>query len=108
MTPLYDVLSAQPSLDAKQIQRKKLKLAMSVGKSRHYEVAEILPRHFFQTAELAGIESSLVSSIFDDLINNAARASETVVKDLPEGFPQAMVDSILTALTQRIELIKAG
>jgi serine/threonine-protein kinase HipA len=108
MTPLYDVLSAQPSLDAKQIQRKKLKLAMSVGKSRHYEVAEILPRHFFQTAELAGIESSLVSSIFDDLINNAARASETVVKDLPEGFPQAMVDSILTALTQRIKLIKAG
>ena len=108
MTPLYDVLSAQPSLDAKQIQRKTFKLAMSVGKSRHYEVAEILPRHFFQTADLAGIESSLVTSIFDDLTNNAARASETVVKDLPEGFPQAMLDSILTALAHRIELIKAG
>ncbi len=108
MTPLYDVLSAQPSLDAKQIQRKTFKLAMSVGKSRHYEVAEILPRHFFQRADLAGIESSLVTSIFDDLTNNAARASETVVKDLPEGFPQAMLDSILTALAHRIELIKAG
>jgi serine/threonine-protein kinase HipA len=108
MTPLYDVLSAQPSLDAKQIQRKKFKLAMSVGKNRHDEVAEILPRHFFQTAELAGIESGLVSSIFDDLIDNAAHASETVVKNLPKGFPQAMLDSILTALTHRIELIKAG
>jgi serine/threonine-protein kinase HipA len=108
MTPLYDVLSAQPSLDAKQIQRKKFKLAMSVGKNRHYEVAEIQPRHFFQTAEVAGIESGLVSSIFDDLIDNAAHASETVVKNLPKGFPQAMLDSILTALTHRIELIKAG
>src|ERR1700684_3923621 len=53
MTPLYDVLSAQPSLDANQVQRKKFKLAMSVGKSRHYEISEIMPRYFFQTAEAA-------------------------------------------------------
>jgi serine/threonine-protein kinase HipA len=108
MTPLYDVLSAQPSLDANQIQRKQFKLAMSVGKSRHYEVAEIMPRHFFQTAEAAGIESGLVTTIFNDLIKNAVRASETVVKDIPEGFPQAMSNSILAALAHRIELIKAG
>lgn len=108
MTPLYDVLSAQPSFDAKQIQRKKFKLAMSVGKSRHYEVAEIMPRHFFQTAEAAGIKSSLVTKIFNDLIKNAVRASEAVVKNLPKAFPLAMSDSILAALTQRIELMKAG
>jgi hypothetical protein len=30
------------------------------------------------------------------------------VKDLPEGFPKAMVDSILAALRHRVELIKAG
>ncbi|WP_213741473.1 type II toxin-antitoxin system HipA family toxin [Bradyrhizobium sp. dw_411] len=108
MTPLYDVLSAQPSLDAHQIQRKKFKLAMSVGKSRHYEVAEIMPRHFLQTAEAAGIESGLVTTIFDDLIKNAVRASEMVVKNLPARFPQAVSDSILTALAHRIELIKAG
>jgi serine/threonine-protein kinase HipA len=108
MTPLYDVLSAQPSLDTNQIQRKNFKLAMSIGKNRHYAMAEIMPRHFFQTAESAGIESAVVTSIFEDLIKSAVRASETVVKDLPEKFPQAMTDSILTALAQRIELIKAG
>ncbi len=108
LTPLYDVLSAQPSLDANQIQRNKFKLAMSVGKSRHYEVAEITPRHFLQTAKAAGIESGLVTTIFNDLIKNAVSASETVVKDLPEGFPQAMLDSILMALAHRIELIKAA
>lgn len=31
---LYDVLSPQPSLDASQIQQKKFRLAMSVGKNR--------------------------------------------------------------------------
>jgi serine/threonine-protein kinase HipA len=40
MTPAYDVLTAQPSLDAGQIPRKKFKLAMSVGKNRHYDVHE--------------------------------------------------------------------
>ena len=67
-----------------------------------------MPRHFFQTAEAAGIESGLVTTIFDDLIKNAVRASATVTKDLPKGFPQAMSDSILAALAHRIGLIKAG
>jgi serine/threonine-protein kinase HipA len=31
LTPLYDVMSAQPTLDAQQIPRKKMRLAMSVG-----------------------------------------------------------------------------
>ena len=31
LTPVYDVLTAQPSLDTRQIERKHLKLAMSVG-----------------------------------------------------------------------------
>jgi serine/threonine-protein kinase HipA len=108
MTPLYDVLSAQPSLDTNQIQRKKFKLAISVGKRPHYEVAEILPRHFFQTAEAAGIESGLVTTIFDDLVKNAVGATEKVVKKLPDGFPQALLDSIQAALARRIELIRAG
>ncbi len=50
LTPLYDVLSAQPSLDARQIERKQMKLAMSVGLSRHYRIEEIRGRHFVQTA----------------------------------------------------------
>jgi serine/threonine-protein kinase HipA len=108
MTPLYDVLSAQPSLDAGQIQRKKFKLAMSAGKNRHYEVTEIMPKHFFQTADAAGIESGLVTTIFNDLIKNAVRVTDTVVKDLPAGFPQAVSVSIQAALGHRIELIKAG
>ncbi|MBC7578414.1 MAG: hypothetical protein H7312_13800 [Tardiphaga sp.] len=53
MTPLYDVLSAQPSLDARQVQRNNFKLAMAIGMNRHYRMDEIVPRHFAQPAALA-------------------------------------------------------
>ena len=41
LTPLYDVLTAQPSLDDRLIERKQMKLAMSVGTSRHYKIEDI-------------------------------------------------------------------
>jgi serine/threonine-protein kinase HipA len=107
MTPLYDVLSAQPSLDANQIQRKQFKLAMSVGKSRHYAMDEILPRHFIQTAETAGVAASLIRSIFKDLAENAAQAIGAAIDELPDGFPEAMTNSIQTAISHRIDFLKA-
>jgi serine/threonine-protein kinase HipA len=107
MTPLYDVLSAQPSLDAKQIQRKQFKLAMSVGKSRHYAMDEILPRHFIQTAEIAGVGASLVRAIFKDLAENAEQAIGAAIGELPDGFPEAMTNSIRAAMTHRIDFLKA-
>jgi serine/threonine-protein kinase HipA len=61
MTPFYDVLTAQPSLDNRQIGRKQMKLAMSVGDSRHYKIDDIKGRHFIQTAERAGLPGSLAS-----------------------------------------------
>ena len=53
-TPFYDVLIAQPSLDSRQIERKQMTLAMSVGDSRHHHMDEIYGRHFVQTAIRAG------------------------------------------------------
>ncbi len=107
MTPLYDVLSAQPSLDANQIQRKQFTLAMSVGKSRHYAMSEILPRHFIQTAEIAGVGADMVRSIFKDLAENAEQAIAAAIDELPDGFPEAMTNSIRAAMSHRIDLLNA-
>jgi serine/threonine-protein kinase HipA len=107
MTPLYDVLSAQPSLDANQIQRQQFRLAMSVGKSRHYAMSEILPRHFIETAETAGVGASLVRSIFKDLAENAEQAIGAAIDELPDGFPESMTNSIRAAMSHRIDLLKA-
>jgi serine/threonine-protein kinase HipA len=107
MTPLYDVLSAQPSLDAGQIQRKQMKLAMSAGDKRHYKIDDIMPRHFLQTAEKAGVGASVVQPILDDLGSTIPGAVERVVQSLPSGFPEQLVSSSVGGIENRLGRIEA-
>jgi serine/threonine-protein kinase HipA len=106
MTPLYDVLSAQPSLDANQVPGKKFKLAMSVGKNSHYPVNDIVPRHFMQTAQLAGFGAPAMRAIVDDLAANTLRQTQAVIDALPCGFPEDMVSSITNGIVHRTRLIE--
>lgn len=105
LTPLYDVLTAQPSLDANQIPRKKFKLAMSVGKSRHYAIHDIMPRHFMQTADLAGVGRPAMKALFEDLAARAEPTLAAVIDKLPRGFPPALVDSVTDALKHRARFL---
>ncbi|BCG75438.1 toxin HipA [Mesorhizobium sp. 113-1-2] len=105
MTPLYDVLTAQPSLDAGQIPRKKFKLAMSVGKNRHYSVPDIMPRHFLQTADIAGVGAPVMRRIFDDIAENVEKQADEVIISLPRGFPEQLVDSVKSAIGKRAALL---
>jgi serine/threonine-protein kinase HipA len=105
MTPLYDVLTAQPSLDGRQIQRKQMKLAMSVGDSRHYRMDEIRGRHFVQTAERAGLPGSLVTNVLAEVAGAADTAMETIERQLPSGFPEEIHASVKQALTARLKCI---
>jgi serine/threonine-protein kinase HipA len=106
MTPLYDVLSAQPSLDARQIERKQMKLAMSVGQNRHYQIEEIQGRHFVQTAEAAGLPASRAMDALKEVAKTASAAIRTVEKTLPPGFPKRMHASIAGGLARRLKRIK--
>lgn len=105
LTPLYDVLTAQPSLDAHQIPRKKFKLAMAVGKNRHYAINDIMPRHFLQTAELSGIGKPAMRALFDDLAASAEHKATAIINALPPGFPEPLAASILEALVHRARLL---
>ncbi|HEY8007538.1 MAG TPA: type II toxin-antitoxin system HipA family toxin [Methylocella sp.] len=102
LTPLYDVLTAQPSLDSNQIPRKKFKLAMSVGKNRHYAIHDIIPRHFMQTAELAGVGTSVLMSIIEDLAAKAEKRAATAINSLPERFPDQLISSVMAGITDRV------
>jgi serine/threonine-protein kinase HipA len=108
MTPLYDIVSAQPSLDAKQIRRNQMKLAMAVGDQRHYGVATISGRHFVQSAEKAGLGRDAVLAIIDDLLNTVPQASERVIAGLPKDFPQALAASILQGVRSRLNQLDQG
>src|SRR5437588_10374608 len=98
LTPLYDILTAQPSLDNRQIERKQMKLAMSVGNSRHYKIADISGRHFIQTTERAGLPGALAREALGDVADAADHAMSTLEKQLPPDFPEKIHTSVRHAL----------
>jgi serine/threonine-protein kinase HipA len=102
LTPLYDVLSAQPAVDSGQIRHNAFKLAMAVGENRHYVVNRIAPRHFFQTARLAGIGERLLNGIISELRDICPCAIETTLQNLPDGFPAPLAESISAGAKRRL------
>lgn len=106
MTPLYDVMSAQPAVDAGQLRQNNMKFAMAVGSSRHYVVDKILPRHFRQVATRNGIPDATLDEIFTGLLREVPPAIEKTVAALPDGFPQHLVDSITTGIKARLRLFE--
>jgi serine/threonine-protein kinase HipA len=107
LTPLYDVLTAQPSLDSGQTQLKQMKLAMSVGTNRHYRIADIVGRHFIQTGKDAGLAKSLVTGAIESIIAVAETALADVEEQLPSNFPEAIHASVKTAVTARLRALES-
>ncbi|MEO3388909.1 HipA domain-containing protein [Mesorhizobium sp. CAU 1741] len=105
MTPLYDVLSAQPSLVAGQLQRKQMKLAMAAGDSRRYRVDEIVPRHFEQTAAKAGVGNPIIAEVFQSLRTQGAAALQQTLDGLPDGFPAQVAEPIGEGFLSRLRLL---
>ncbi|HTT82621.1 MAG TPA: type II toxin-antitoxin system HipA family toxin [Rhizomicrobium sp.] len=103
LAPLYDVVSAQPSLDASQIRRNKMKMAMAVGDSRHYAVERISGRHFIQSAAKAGLGKSVALGVIGEVVDTAAGALERVMAKLPKGFPEKIAASVERGVRARVE-----
>lgn len=101
LTPMYDVLSAQPSLDSRQIERKEMKLAMCVGDSRHYRVDEISGRHFVQSVKAARLPESLAEDALAEIAGSVEKALATVEKELPPDFPAQVHESISRGVKER-------
>jgi len=108
LTPLYDVISAQPSVDSKQLQWKNFRLAMSFGTKPHYAMRQVAPRHFFQTADEAGIGKEVVPSIIEELRGEVVGAIDRVNLDLPQSFPGKITDSISNGIRQRMRILETG
>ena len=102
MTPLYDIVTAQGALDARQIERKQMRMAMSVGDSRHYRFDQIHGRHFVQTALRAGLSRKRATDIIEEIAARAPDALEEAANALPEAFPQALVEAVRTAMMERL------
>lgn len=105
LTPLYDVLTAQPSLETREIERKQMKLAMSVGDRRHYKIQEIQKRHFLQTGKKAGLSQAVVEAIIDEVAHGVESVVQKIEDVLPHGFPENIHSSVKKAmLARRVQL----
>jgi len=107
LTPLYDIVSAQPSLDAKQIGRNKLKMAMTVGDTRHYTMESISGAFCSERREGWAWQQDSAGSDR----RHCRRRSEgvgTCIAELPKGFPEAVTKSIAKGVTSRLEQLDRG
>ncbi|AXK42283.1 type II toxin-antitoxin system HipA family toxin [Erythrobacter aureus] len=106
LTPLYDVLSAEPSFADGKIPQGKYRLAMSVGKNRHYRIDEIMPRHFMQTADRAGFSVDDARALFEQIKAQAEEVLQTTFDSLPNEFPSALVDGLSAGFIDRLRLLE--
>jgi serine/threonine-protein kinase HipA len=106
LTPLYDIISAQPMVDSGGFQLPKLKMAMAYGENRHYKIAELGRRHFEQTAKLCKFDLTEMNKVIDEVIADTPAVIESVRNGLPSEFPGAIADSILNGINSRLSRLR--
>lgn len=106
MTPLYDVVTAQVALNKRQIERKQMKMAMSVGNNNHYRFDEIRARHFIQTAEKANLSTKRIQTVIDEIVELAPDALLAAATGLPNDFSGNMIDAVSDGVMSRLERLK--
>ena len=106
LSPLYDVLSVYPVLGegANLVSPHKVKMAMAVrGKSPHWKMREIQPRHWHELARRHGMASTGPDSPIEQVIEQTPAVIETVKSLLPSDFPAQVSESILNGLAGAVE-----
>ena len=98
------MLTAQPSLDAGQIERKQMKLAMAVGTNNHYRIEGIHGRHFMETAQAAGLPKAMARAAIEEIVTSAHKALKQVQEALPRAFPTAIHAAVSRAVASRVSV----
>ncbi len=105
LTPLYDVLSAQPMFDKAQIQHKEFRLAMSVGRKPHYKILNICRRYYYETANAADLNEDFVDDCITEIVEAFHTAFDHIEGILPQNFPMEMHASIKNAAQTRLGIL---
>lgn len=105
LTPLYDVLSLQFNVDAQQVSRRDFRVAMAVGENRHYEVGEIQPRQFLQTATAAGVDGDSAQAWMLEVAQAVPAAIERVAQGVNGVVRPDLLDAIAAGALLRARLV---
>jgi len=106
MTPLYDIMSAHPLLEDRQLEAKKIKMAMALsGKNRHYHWSNIQPRHFLSTARQVGFNETTAQTIVRDMMAAVDDVIARVEVQIPDDFPEAIATPILAGICKQRDVV---
>lgn len=109
LTPLYDIISAYPLVETRELAAQKLTLAMAVsGKNRHYKWHQIQARHWVSTAQRCRFPQKEIQKIVEEYLDNVGGAVERVRGALPSGFPEMVSGPILDGVLGRRERLRGG
>lgn len=108
MTPIYDVLTAQPAFDRGQIRKNSYKLAMSAGSKRHYRIFEVAGRHFVETAKEAGVGPAVISLVIRTILEQAKTAPQRAMERMPADFEANIHESVVAAMRRQLNILEAG
>lgn len=109
LTPLYDVLSIWPIIGnaANKLPWHNARLAMAVrGKNKHYLLKDIQRGHFNAMAARCGAGRS-AESLITDILAATPAVIASAQKNLPKGFPQRVLDTILNGLSKSARQLEA-
>ena len=110
LTPLYDIMSAWPVIGsgARQLQWKKIKLAMSISADNtHYRIAEIQRRHWNAVAKRNAMGADFEQHI-EHFISTTPQALDVVAAQLPKGFPDTVSDPIFEGIKAQVRKLARG
>ena len=109
LTPLYGAHSIWPVIGngAKQISWHNARLAMSIrGKNKHYLMKDIQRQHFNETAARCGLGDTAEPFIKEILVATP-NVIASVEAEMPIGFPQHVLDTVLTGLSDSAKRLEA-
>ena len=99
LTPLYDVISAYPVAEKRQIEFRKMNMAMALnGKNKHYGWHNIMPRHWFEESKQVDFPQSEMRAIIDQTLSAIDVVIADVTSRLPADFPDNIANPIFDGM----------
>ncbi len=99
LTPLYDIMSAYPLMSTKQLQARKVKMAMALkGTRNHYHWYDMQRKYFISSAKISDYPTQRAEQALDDMLGKVETVIELVSAKLPSKFPSKIYEPIFEGL----------
>jgi len=99
LTPVYDVISAYPLAEKRQVEYRKINMAMALnGNNKHYRWHEIMPRHWFNESRKTDFPATEMQAIIDQTLSNIDSVISETSSKLPDDFPQDISESVFKGM----------